>query len=194
MKALFFGLISLALGLLLAGCGGGQKLVEPASPVVRSRTVKLQPQLAWSRVGDGSIETWTVDGTSLNRLDFVKGASSGDPLVPAEALDARRGELPAYDREMTGLEVHDLYVATLSKLGYSRIATRDIRPWPLGERPGFRFEFSHRSEDGLEREGIAVGFIVDGELWLITYTAPTVHYFQEYKPQVEALLSSITLL
>ena len=194
MKALATRLAGLVLGLLLAGCGGGQALVEPAAPVALSGTVKLRPQIAWSRSEDGPIETWTVDGENLNALVFVKGATNGDTLLPSEALGDRLGELPAYDREMTRLEVHDLYVATLSKLGYSRIATREVRPWSLGGRPGFRFEFSHQAEDGLRREGLAAGLVAAGRLWLITYTAPEVHYFQKYKPQVEALLSSITLL
>ena len=187
----------LAAGLLwLAGCGGGPRLIEAEAPVVLSGTLKVEPQIAWSRSRSGRIETWTVDGEALNRLEFVKGASSGDALVVSDSdlPENEGGELPTFDWDMTGLEVHDLYVASLSQLGYSRIATRDVEPWQVGPRPGFRFAFSHVAEDGIERDGLAVGFFDDGELWLITYTAPTVHYFRKFKPQVEALLSSMTLL
>ncbi len=197
MRAFAARLGCLALGLLwLAGCGGGPGLIEAGAPVVLSSTLKLDPQIAWSRSRSGWIETWTVDGDALNRLEFVKGASNGDALIALDLEDRENGrsELPVFDRGMTGLEVHDLYVATLSQLGYSRIATRDVAPWQLGRRPGFRFAFSHVAEDGLEREGLALGFFDDGELWLVTYTAPKVHYFQKYRPQVEALLSSMTLL
>ncbi len=197
MKAVAARLGCLVVGLLwLAGCGGGPGLIEAEAPVVLSSTLKLDPQIDWSRSRSGGIETWTVDGEALNRLEFVKGASNGDALVATDPEDREggRSELPVFDRDMTGLEVHDLYVATLSQLGYSRIVTRDVEPWQLGGRPGFRFAFSHVAEDGLERDGLAVGFFDDGALWLITYTAPTVHYFQKYKPQVEALVSSMTLL
>ena len=64
----------------------------------------------------------------------------------------------------------------------------------MAGQPGFRFEFSHQGDDGLERRGIAVGFFDKRELWLIVYTATSVHYFEKYRPQVEALLSSMTLI
>ena len=197
MKAVAARLACLVFGLLwLAGCGGGPALIEAKRPVVLSGTLKLQPQIAWSRSRIGWTETWTVDGEALNRLEFIKGASAGDALVasdPREREDGR-SELPTFDRDMTGLEVHDLYVETLSQRGYSRITTRNVEPWQIGSQPGFRFAFSHVAKDGLKREGLAVGFVDDGRLWLITYTAPAVHYFQKYKPQVEALFSSMTVL
>lgn len=197
MMAWSRGLWVLPLLFLLAACGGGRggALIDGAASVTLAGTLRLQPQIAWTRrPPESGIEVWTVEGETLNKLEFLQGASRGDPLALEPPGVELQGELAGYDPQMTALEVHDLYRATLSRFGFSRIETRDIRPWQVAGRPGFRFEFSHKGGDGLARQGIAVGFFDDRELWLIVYTATSVHYFEKYRPQVEALLSSMTLI
>ena len=190
------GLWALTVLLLLAACGAPrQVLIDGTSSVTLAGTLRVQPQIAWTRRPEESgIEVWTVEGEALNKLEFLQGASRGDPLALSPPDVELQGELAGYDPEMTALEVHDLYRATLSRFGFSRIETRDVRPWQAAGQPGFRFEFSHEADDGLKRQGIAVGFFDDRELWLIVYTAASVHYYEKYRPQVEALLSSMTLI
>ena len=63
-----------------AGCAqiglGIYRLVEPG---VRSMdgVYTVKPRLSWSRTDGGKIETWTIDGFSLEQLRFFKGIGEG---------------------------------------------------------------------------------------------------------------------
>ena len=88
------GLWALLALLLLAACGGRQALIEGAAPVTLASTLRVQPQIAWTRrPPESGIEVWTVEGETLNKLEFLLGASRGDPLVLEPPNIELQGEL-----------------------------------------------------------------------------------------------------
>ena len=192
-------LAGLAALLMLAACAGRPSVVDPDTAFVLDGRLTLQPQMTWDREEEGLVETWTATGRPLDKVEFLQGASDGDPLVYSFSYEYRfvQGNddlsFPTFREGMTGLEIHDLYVASLTKIGITGISTRDVRPWQVDGHPGFRFEFSHHGDDGRERRGFAVGFLLDDELWLIAYTSGSLASYQVYKDKVEALLASIKL-
>ena len=185
---------------ILAACGGRATVVGADAPVVLDGTLKVQPQMAWNRREDGLVETWMVIGKDWDKVEFLQGASDGDPLVYSFSYEYRfaqgNGDMsfPTFREGMTGLEIHDLYVASLTRIGITGISTWDVRPWQVDGHPGFRFEFSHHGDDGRKREGFTVGLVLDDELWLITYTSGAVGTLPVYKEKVEALLASVEVL
>ncbi len=185
---------------ILAACGGRATVVGADAPVVLDGTLKVQPQMAWNRSEDGLVETWMVIGKDWDKVEFLQGASDGDPLVYSFSYEYRfaqgNGDMsfPTFREGMTGLEIHDLYVASLTRIGITGISTWDVRPWQVDGHPGFRFEFSHHGDDGRKREGFTVGLVLDDELWLITYTSGAVGTLPVYKEKVEALLASVEVL
>ena len=192
----FAGLAAL---LILAACGGRPTVVDAGKTVVLGDTVRVQPQTSWNREETGLLETWMVVGKDWDKVEFLQGGSDGDHLVSSSSYGymsarARRGSsFPAFREGMTGLEIHDLYVASLSKIGVTGISTRDVRPWRVDGHPGFRFEFTHNGDDGRERAGFTVGFVLNGKLWLITYTSGSLTSYEVYRDRVEALIASVKL-
>lgn len=168
-------------------------LVDQAKRVTFDDTYSIAPQIAWSKHSEGDIEVWTVDGPLLQELIFFSGIASGKPLFPPQPR-AKEKELPAFSDKMTALEVRDLLVATLSRRNQFSVETQGLRPWQFGSIDGFRFDLSLVTDDGLNKQGFAVGAIRDDKLYLIAFSAAEVHYFGKYKGTVESLLGSIEMI
>ena len=49
------------------------------------------------------------------------------------------------------------------------------------------------NDDGLRKEGVVVGTIVDEALYLIVYTGAKIHYFPKYSVEFETLVESIKI-
>jgi hypothetical protein len=58
------------------------------------------------------------------------------------------------------------------------IDVKNLRPADFGSLPGFRFDFSFLSKEGLERQGLALGCVHAGKLLLMVYTGTREHYFK----------------
>ena len=71
--------------------------------------------------------------------------------------------------------------------------TIHLRPFKFGNHPGFRFELSFLSQEGLEYEGFVVGTIKDDKLYLICYTGTRQYYYPKYKESVEQIIASIDM-
>jgi hypothetical protein len=168
-------------------------LVEQSKRVSFDETYSLDPQIAWSKQSQDNVELWTVDGPLLQELIFFSGVKDNEPLFPTVTSNTQ-DKLPNFDEKMTALEVRDLLVATLSRRNQFSVETKGLRPWRFGNIDGFRFETSLVTEDGLNKQGFAVGTIRDNKLYLISYSAAEVHYFGKYKDTVERLLSSIVII
>lgn len=185
-----FALVALAC--LLSACVQFT-LVEKSKRVTFDDTYSLAPQIAWSKHSEGDVELWTVDGPLLQELIFFTGIANGKPLFPPQP-QAKEKELPVFSEKMTALEVRDLLVATLSRRNQFSVETKDLRPWQFGNIDGFRFGLSLVTEDGLNKQGFAVGTIRNDKLYLIAFSAAEVHYYGKYKGTVEQLLGSIEVI
>ena len=182
----------IALTCLLSACVQFT-LVEKSKRVTFDDTYSLAPQIAWSKHAQGDVEQWTVDGPLLQELIFFSGIKKGKPLFPPQP-QAKEKELPVFSDKMTALEVRDLLVTTLSRRNLFSVETTNLRPWQFGNIDGFRFGLSLVTDDGLNKQGFAVGTIRNDKLYLIAFSAAEVHYFGKYKDTVEQLLSSIEVI
>lgn len=180
--------IAAAVMLIVAACSQFA-LIEPEKPVTIAGTYVLDPQIAWSRISDGELEMWTVDGPLLNHVRFYNGIVDGEPLLHLRGIAA--DSLPRFRKSMSPLEVRDLVVATFARDGLLNVATHDLRPTPFGPDDGYRFEYTYQTRDGLKKKGFAVGTIHDGRLFLIVYSAPEIFYFDRYKDVVERMIGSL---
>jgi hypothetical protein len=202
----------LVVSLFLSGCGH-YTLVSSERQVI-GEAYSVDSPILWSRTKQWDMEVWTVDGPSLDALRFINGIEDGDTLFPVRNKD----EYPRFRARMTPNEVMEFFLASVKIFsrsidteaivrgvvppGLIRAALIDaatvrpsgLRPARFGSAPGFRFDFSYLSTDGLERQGMVAGTIRGEKLHLIVYTGTSDHYFPKYQPAVEQILSSIQLL
>ncbi len=177
---------------ITSGCAT-YTLLEADEEVTIDGTYKVSPQIEWSKSTDGDLETWTVNGHVLDQVAFYKGIESGDPLMEYSASGSD-DDRPVFDSRMTSLEVLDLFTASIETNGAYALETTNLRPWKFGTADGFRFEYAFALEDGLQQKGFAVGMIQDEELYLITFTAAALYYYDRYESAAEGIVSSIEVL
>ena len=168
--------------------------------LVEARTQKIggaytvDAQIAWNKHAEGKVEIWTADGPGLEALRFIKGLNDGDALFTRPVGTAKEIKFPAYRVGMTASEVMEFVVDSLGRAGAAEVEARGLQPARFGAVPGFRFELTFATAQGLEMSGLAAGAVIEDALHLILYTGARVHYFPKYRDDVERLLGSIEMI
>ena len=182
---------ALSAALVLGGCATGYTLVDAAKPVAVGDGVSVTTDIAWSKSPfpgfPGTL--WTVDGEGLDMVMFFTGIESGKPII--ETRNADKDQIKVYQSSMVPDDVMELLGANLGKVGYQQVRTANLRPAPFGTTPGFRFDLTMTSADGLEIKGVALGAQRGGKLDLILFIAPAEYYYGHYGDTVEKLFGSV---
>ena len=177
--------VVVALMATLAACAE-YSLVE-AKRQTMAGAYTVDPGIQWSKSKQDKVEMWTVDGPALESVRFYQGLTEGDRLFKAD----EEKKLPTYAPTMTASEVMEFVVDSLSRGGSGNVTATALRPADFGAAPGFRFELSFTTADGLWFDGLAIGATIDGKLHLILYSGARQHYFPKYKDEVERMIGTI---
>lgn len=182
-------LILAATLLLLSGC---YYTMIPADKPVRIAFYQVEPQIAWNKftITDGTTEQWTVDGHSLQSLNFVSGIADGKPMRKP-AYNSPVEDMPLFRSSMTPSEIEEFVVDTFARLGFADVVAAGLSPARFGYLDGFRFSLSMLTPTGLEFDGLAIGAVKDEKLFMIIYTGARRYYFPKYRADVERLFDSI---
>jgi hypothetical protein len=183
MKNIWAGLI-----LLLSGCATFYTLVEPGQVAICD-LYSVKPGIRWSEIQKGDVRLWTVDGVELESIRFISGVREG---VPVMDITQEKHETP-FRPDMSETELVDAIVDAFSLSGSQQVEARNLRPAHFGSAEGFRFELDFMNADGLNKEGIVVGTIINQSLYLIIYTGTRIHYFPRYAREFEDIVSSIEI-
>jgi hypothetical protein len=182
VKKIWAGLV-----LLLSGCST-YTLVEPGQVAICD-LYSVKPGIQWSQVDKGDVRLWTVNGAELESIRFISGIREGVPIMD---ISNEKHET-SFRSDMSETELVDAVVDAFSLSGAQQVKARNLRPAAFGGMDGFRFELGFMNEDGLKKEGVVVGTIVDEALYLIVYTGAKIHYFPKYSGEFEALVESIRI-
>ena len=198
MKRSVAAIAALALAMAPAApAWAGWKLIDAGTAVIVAKSrLRVTATEDWNRSTARPIkkgEVWTLDGVSLNELYFISGLATGETMF----RDARKKErpLPAF-RASAQLTAIPEFVESSTRivLNTSVFEMQGVEPTTLAGHPGVRFTYQYAVEGSpLMRKGLGVGTIVDGQLHLITYTAPAVYFFDRDAPKVEAIIASARL-
>ena len=175
----------LAVLTVLAGCAAYSLVDAKRQTIGDAYTV--QPSIQWSKADADKVEIWTVDGPDLEMIRFFRGLSDGDRLFSAKD-DVK---LPTYNPDMKASEIMEFVVDSIARAGAGNVDGTALRPAQFGTVPGFRFDLSFTSGDGLWFDGLAIGATIDDKLHLILYTGARQHYFPKYRDEVERMIGTI---
>ena len=199
--------VFVSMAVVLSACASYSLVKAERRSIGDFYTVK--PQIEWSSTSEEKLEMWTVDGPSLEALFFVTGLTTGETLFRSSKDEEKR---VTYREGMTPTDVVEFVVASLEsadraatlatvsagstmlredQMGAAMVEASNLRPTQFGGLPGFRFDLSFLSPEGLERDGLVVGTSSEGKLYLIIYLGARAHYFPKYKEEVEKLIASI---
>jgi len=177
----------------LAACATPTKLrpptvvqVEPGQQAVADR-LELQLDGPWNRfdrTDKDAIPTWTVEGFSVDRLQFFVGIKDGADIVKRKTKEQR--PLTFYS-SMQPNDVVALFQGWLTQAG-STFTLERLEPIPFLGENGFRFRYTlTRRSDDVRLAGVGYGAIHQGELTVILYSAPRLGFFPRYEAQIEKM-------
>jgi len=173
--------------------------------IVRDGEVRKvgKSNLAVTAIGDwnrstqrqtGESENWTQHGTGLDDLGFYMGIKKGEALF--RQRDKKKDPLPKFDPAMLPTDIVEWFENSariaLTSAVFEVVA---VRPAQLAGHPGVEMDFTYATEgDNLERKGTARAAVIGQRLYLITYDAPKLHYYDAGLPTALAVMNSARLV
>lgn len=192
MKAIIF-LVTTAL--VATPVLAGNSLVASGQSVqVAKSAMSVTPTSEWNRLGrrpGKNGEIWTLDGDGLNKVTFYGGIAPGTTLF--REVDKKNTPLPQFSTTMLPTD----YPGFLEKsyriaLGTAVFSIDGMEPVKLGGADGIKFTYSF-VEGGKEvqRKGEGRAALIKGQLFMITYEAPALHFFEQSIGQFQQIADSV---
>ena len=176
---------------LLAACASLAK-VEQGEQVVGERLV-VDLEGPWNRFNRGvDVPTWTVEGFTVDRLQFFVGIKDGQPIAKRIRGDDEQRPL-TFHSSMKAHEVVGLFEGLYTQDG-STFTLERIEPITFLGEPGFKYSYTLvRRSDDVRLSGVGYGTTHNGELIVINYSAPRLGFFPRYQAQIEKMALSARL-
>ncbi len=127
--------------------------------------------------------TLTRDGFGLEDIDFIR----------FNAKDAFPHLQKPYTSNMLPSEAADLLVADLKQAGLESLNVGSNAPATIAGRRGFKLDITYKNARGLVTERLMYGFGDKSGFYLLSYEAPSLHYFATYKDVYLGVLNSFRL-
>jgi hypothetical protein len=166
-----------------------------APPSFANSRLSATPAREWNQLSrnDGkNVELWTLDGDALNKVTFFAGIASGKPLL--RELDKKHQPLPKVSRTMLMTDIPALLESTYrSQHAVNQMSITSQEPATLAGHKAIRFTYSLVANDEVRRNGEAIGALVDGKLYLVTYEAPALHFFDKDVEKYRTLAATLAL-
>lgn len=174
--------LGLAAAALASGAAQAHKLRERALAVqVADEGFVVTPSQDWNRL-DGNAgkrtESWTLDGAQLNDLTFYGGIEPGKPLV--RERNKKSDPLPKFTTSTLPVEIPELVEGTYRTV--KNIANFEVtatEPARFLGSDGISFSYQYLDGEHLVRKGEARAAIIDGKLYMMTFDAPRLRYFDQ---------------
>lgn len=184
---------ALALCLLLAACAAPVTRVEVGEVVVGKR-LAVKVDAAWNQFGGGltaGIPTWTMEGVTIDALRFYTDVKDGQTFGPANPPKGRQPVI--FKAGMQPADIVAMYQSLQTQDG-STFTLDKLEPVAFLGGAGFRFEYSSvRKVDEVPLKGVAYGRVRDGELFLVSYSAPRLVFFPRHQARAERLIQAVSL-
>lgn len=183
-------LLALALAALLSGCAVVTK-IGPGEAVIAEK-VSVPVDSGWNQFagrfgGSNAAALWTHEGLTIDQLSFYVALKDGEVIAPPVGKDQRP---LTFKGTMQPHEVVALFEAFYTRDG-SSFKLDKLEPTDfLGQR-GWRANYTVlRKVDEVKLAGSVWATVRAGELYAITYTAPSIGFYPRQLPRVEKVASA----
>ncbi|HXK55061.1 MAG: hypothetical protein KDI74_11810 [Gammaproteobacteria bacterium] len=174
----------LVLPLLVFGCAGQWIKIDENRQLYQSDRYTVNLPLGWVSLSIGDVITVTRDGPEIQKIRLR--ASTHDDAFKTIGEKSSGGMLPT--------ELAELFIAELKKEdseGLPSLTVLSNEPVSIAGQDAFRIHASYLTSNGLKYELLAVGFVTQKYLYVVSYTAPALVFFQRNRETYEQLLTSL---
>ena len=185
-----------------SGLGGGglynyYSLVEPGPESVARGTMTVSPTIKWNKAPRGPSdinreENWTLNGPLLDGLSFIGGLEHDKRIVQQRRKADRK--VPNFRADMSPPEIAAMIESFYRiRAGASSFTMTGLQPRNFLGRSGFQFDYSYVGGDEVDRQGRAVGAIINNRFYMALFDAAKMHYFPAALPEFERIVASARL-
>jgi len=162
---------------------------------VAKSAMKITPVRDWNSLSvrpGKKAETWTLDGEQLNDVTFYGGIVPGEPLI--RETSKKHKPLPKFTSETLLVEIPELLEGTYrTEMGIGSFSVTSSNPDRFLGSDGIRFTYEYVDADNLPRKGEARAALIQGHLYMATFDAPRLHYFEDTLDDFHNLTDSAAL-
>jgi hypothetical protein len=179
----------------LAATASANSLISPGpqEKIARS-SLSAAPTSEWNKLsarGGKNVELWTIDGDDLNKVTFFGGIPVGDPLF--KEADKKHAPLPRVTPNMLITDIPAIVESTYRiQLHTEQMSIDSQEPTTISGQKGIKFTYSFvRDDDEVQRKGEAVGAFVGDRLYIVSYEAPAIHFFDKDVEKFRQLVTTL---
>ena len=196
------GLVRFALAAVLVAAPASQamagwKLIAAKESVkVAKSSMEVTPVEAWNRGTHRASkkgETWTLDGPSISEVYFAAGLLPGETFY--KDTDKKNRPLPVMGANLQLTEIPEFYESS-QRIAYntSVYEVTGMTPAKFLGQDGVQFTYSFAVQgSALKYKGIARATLVKGALYLISFDAPEISFYERDRAKAEAIMDSAKL-
>jgi hypothetical protein len=172
-------------------------LVEPKEVSVARGSMVVRPTVPWNKIRRDSDdiareENWTLNGPLLDGVSFI-GALENDKKIVQQRRKADR-KVPNFRADMSPPEIAAMIESFYRiRAGAVTFTMTNLSPRQFLGYPGFQFDYSYLGGDEVERQGRAVGAIINNRFYLALFDAARMHYYSAGLPEFERIVTSARL-
>jgi hypothetical protein len=175
----------------------GWKLIPAQQPVTVAKSkMVVVPAEAWNRGthrASAKGETWTLDGPSISEVYFAGGLLPGETFY--KDRDKKNRPLPVMGKNLQLTEIPEFYESS-QRIAYDTAVyeVTGITPAKFMGQDGVQFTYTFALKDNpLKYQGIARAALVKGALYLISFDAPVLSFYERDHAKAEAIMDSAHL-
>lgn len=140
-----------------------------------------------------SSRTLTRENLEQDRLMLIPGVSDGQSIFHNHN---NATPLPLYAANMNSEEIAAMVGQSMQQAlwnGSATVAIKDARDHGYGGIAGFEFDLEVKMPSGPDHKGTAAGFVYEGRLYVIVYSAESPEYFDRHIDVVRQVIDSVTV-
>ncbi|WP_026046668.1 hypothetical protein [Sphingomonas sp. PAMC 26621] len=172
-------------------------LITAQTPVAVAKSpMTVTPDREWNKMGarpGRNSESWTIDGDGLNEVTFYGGIEPDRALF--REVNKHATPLPRFSSTMLLTDLPALFEASYRIALNTPVMKIDaVRPATFLGQKGVQFSYTYsRVDEEVRRRGDAVAAIIGGKLFMITFDAPDVFYYQRDIAAYRAIVAKATI-
>ena len=177
-------LLLMLLTLLLAGCVGEWVKVDDSKILHKTELYRVTLPVDWVSMQVGDTLIVTRDGPNIQKINLRASKHEN-------AFDDIKAKSKA---DMLPTELAELYIAELKKEDSNGLPSLTIisnEPARVSGHDAFSLHASYQIFNGLEYQLLAVGFVTEKYVYILSYTAPTLVFFEQNRASYDQVLGSL---
>lgn len=191
-KTLFACAVAVSIFTVPAYAGNTLIAAGTAVPVAKS-ALTITPNREWNKMGarpGRNSETWTLDGDGLNDVTFYGGIDDDRTLF--REINKHAKPLPRFAATMLLSDIPALLENSYRiALETPLMAIDTVAPCTFVGAKGVNFTYTFtRPDEEVRRKGEGFAAIVGGKLYLVTFEAPDIYYYDRDRAAFRAIVAS----